>query len=194
MQGTDGFLVERLLVGASASIGVTNLLDYLSTMRFLQVAREIQVIMTDKAARMIPPTTVEALCKSRVYTDFYEPGTGRVLHIELAQWADFFLILPASANLLAKAAHGIGDDLLSTTIIASTSPLAFVPNMNSVMMNKPAIQRNIKQLREDGYAIIDPVMQVGYQASTGKRIEAPCMPQVADLRLRMAEILEQGSA
>jgi phosphopantothenoylcysteine decarboxylase/phosphopantothenate--cysteine ligase len=77
-------------------------------------------------------------------------------HIELSRGADLFCIAPATANILAKAANGIADDLLSTLILSFEKTLLFAPAMNTTMWNKPAVQRNIKQLTEDGVLMIGP--------------------------------------
>jgi phosphopantothenoylcysteine decarboxylase/phosphopantothenate--cysteine ligase len=91
-------------------------------------------------------------------------------HVSLPDWADLFLVLPASANIIGKAAHGIGDDLLSSAVVAATCPVAFVPSMNMQMWNKPAVQRNVRQLTEDGYHVFAGV-QEGFRGSTGKMEE-----------------------
>lgn len=184
-------VIERLLVGASASIGITNLIGYINALRTLGVVKEVQVIMTQTAARMIPPSTVEMYTKNKVFTDLIEEGTGRTLHIDLADWADFFLILPATADLLAKAAAGAAPDLLTTAIIASTSPVAFVPNMNDIMFHKPAVQRNICQLREDGYHVIDPEKQRVIQVSTGEQKEGYSIPSPQSLAQSIRRIYRE---
>src|SRR5206468_9733239 len=83
-------------------------------------------------------------------------------HIELADKADLLCIAPASANILAKAACGLADDLLSILLLSFTGPIAFAPAMNSAMWEKPSVQRNIKTLRGDGYHFVDP--QAGWQS------------------------------
>ena len=83
-------------------------------------------------------------------------------HIELADKADLLCIAPASADILAKAACGLADDLLSTLLLSFTGPIVFAPAMNSAMWEKPSVQRNIKTLRDDGYHFVDP--QAGWQS------------------------------
>lgn len=100
-------------------------------------------------------------------------------HIQLTRWAQLLLIMPASANTLGKAAHGLCDDLTSLCIISSRSPVVFVPSMNEVMWDKPAVQRNVQQLREvHGYHVIEPT--TGYEVSdlSAARGAMPSLKQV----------------
>ena len=83
-------------------------------------------------------------------------GVGTHPHIELAEGADLLCVAPATANLLAKAAHGLADDLLSTLLLAFHGPMILAPAMNSFMWEKPAVKRNVEQLRADGFLIVDP--------------------------------------
>jgi phosphopantothenoylcysteine synthetase/decarboxylase len=89
-----------------------------------------------------------------------------VVHLDLTRWADLMLVMPATANVLGKAAAGIADDVLTTCILAATSPVVFVPSMNDAMWVKPAVQRNVATLRADGYGVIPPA--VGLAAVDGK--------------------------
>ena len=147
---------DRLLVGVSGSIHATQITEYLVAMR-RQFAKEIKVILTESAARMIQPNTVELLTAAPVVTDIWGNGTDRSPHIRLTQWAELFVVVPATANILGKAANGIADDLLSTAILASGQPVVFAPAMNPVMWASKAVQRNVDTLRADGHYVVDPV-------------------------------------
>ena len=118
----------------------------------------VQAIMTDHATAFIPPATVAVITHRPVYvTEWAEPE--RILHIELARWAELFLLCPATANSLGKLAHGIADDLVSTTYLALGTQhiqrLLF-PAMNTYMWAHPAVRRNLDQLRSDGCLICLP--------------------------------------
>jgi len=110
--------------------------------------------MTRSATRLVGPKTFEALTGRLVRTKVF--GCGGHPHIELAEVAELFCVAPATANILAKAAVGLADDLLSTTLLSFAGPVVMVPAMNSQMWQKPAVQRNVEQLRKDGVVIIGP--------------------------------------
>ena len=115
----------------------------------------VTVVMTRSATKLVAPQTFEALSGRPVRHSIFDAKMSHA-HIDLARPADLFCIAPATANILAKAAHGIADDLVSTLILSFDKPILFAPAMNSVMWTKSAVQRNIKQLREDGNFFIGP--------------------------------------
>jgi phosphopantothenoylcysteine decarboxylase/phosphopantothenate--cysteine ligase len=115
----------------------------------------VSVVMTQNATQLITPKIFEALTGRPVYFSVFDSARIHT-HIELAREADLFCIAPATANILAKAAHGIADDLVSTLILSFDKKLLFAPAMNTVMWNKPAVQRNVQQLKEDGALFIGP--------------------------------------
>ncbi|MCU7723930.1 hypothetical protein ODJ79_09405 [Actinoplanes sp. KI2] len=153
---------KDLLIGASGSIHVTYLSQYLLLLR-RQFAQRIRVIMTRTATAMVPPATLELYTDGPVYTDLWGTNDMPCPHLRLTRSADLFLVLPASANTLGKAAAGIADDLLSTAILASPTPVLFAPGMNSAMWNSGAVQRNVRQLRDDGHYVIpgEQIPEVG---------------------------------
>ena len=117
----------------------------------------MSVILTRAARRFIGATTFEALTGRPVYSDMFSPREHyRGEHIGLAQRANLLCIAPATADLLAKLALGIADDLLTTTALATTAPIILAPAMNCEMWAKPAVQRNVAQLRGDGVIIVEP--------------------------------------
>ena len=123
--------------------------------RLTQSGVGVNVVMTRSATKLVAPKTFEALSGRPVRCSVFGANTSHV-HIELARSADLFCIAPATANILAKAACGIADDLVSTLILSFDKPILFAPAMNSVMWNKPSVQRNIKQLADDGMFFIGP--------------------------------------
>ena len=112
---------------------------------------DVHVAMTEHAAAFVGPITFEALTGHPVALTEWAPGPqGSMPHIELNRSNDLLIVMPATANIIAKAAHGIADDLVSTMIAARRQPVLFVPAMNRFMWENPANLRNVEQLRRDG--------------------------------------------
>ena len=130
-----------------------------TVVRMLQKAgHQVRVAMTKSATKLIGPATLASLTHYPVMTDLWEPSTkGEIPHIELADWADYSLVVPASADIIAKMANGIANDPVSTTLLATPSPIVVVPAMNTHMWQQPATQRNIARLIQDGKVIMQPV-------------------------------------
>lgn len=118
----------------------------------------VRVAMTAGATQLVAPATLYALTKEPVLTNLWDQQRHTPIpHIELADWSDLAVVVPASANILAKMAQGLADDAVSTTLLATAAPKIVVPAMNTHMWNNPATQRNLKQLQNDGIHIIWPV-------------------------------------
>jgi phosphopantothenoylcysteine synthetase/decarboxylase len=184
--------IERLLVGVSGSVAVLSLPSYLATLR-AELAAEIRVIMTAAAASMLPPSTVALICDG-VFVDEKPRLEKNPGHIELARWCDMFVVLPASANVLGQAANGMAPNLLSTTILASPRPVIFCPNVHNVMWSKPAVQRNVEILREDGHVIVEPDLALAYEVDSGETRESWVIPEPERLIERLQEIQRRLSA
>jgi phosphopantothenoylcysteine decarboxylase/phosphopantothenate--cysteine ligase len=116
----------------------------------------VQVVMTRSAARFVGPDTFAALSGRRTYTDLWEEP-GSVLHVRLAREADLAIVAPATANVLAKLAHGIADDLLASTLLEAACPLLLAPAMHTGMWEHPATRANVAALRERGVRVVGPV-------------------------------------
>lgn len=124
---------------------------------------DVEVIMTKNATEFISPLTFESLTKHNVMVSTFEKVADRsVKHISIAKRADIFVIVPASANVIAKIVHGIADDMLTTTFLAANCRKVIAPAMNTQMFENPVTQRNIKECIRLGYDIISP--EVGYLA------------------------------
>ncbi len=145
------------------------------TSKLVQAGAQVKVLMSESATKFVMPLTFQALSKNDVYIDtFDEKIPGKIAHIELADWADVILVAPATANIIGKLANGIADDMISTTLLAATAPVMIAPAMNVHMYHHKAVQRNMAQLREDGYIFMEP--SEGYLACgyVGKgRLEEP---------------------
>ena len=128
---------------------------------------DIQVIMTKNATEFITPLTLETLSKNKVVVDmFNESNAEYVGHIEYGQNTDLLVIAPATANIIGKTANGIADDMVSSTIIAATAPVLYVPAMNVKMYENKIVQNNIKKLKEYGYYFLEPdtgMLACGYE-------------------------------
>ena len=122
----------------------------------------VKVVMTEHATRFVDPVTFRALTHEKVAIDLFDDPSDPIHHISLAQEADVFVIAPCTANMAAKIAHGIADDLLSTAALATTAPVMIAPAMNVHMYEAAATQENLATLRSRGVAFIEP--GVGYQA------------------------------
>ena len=117
----------------------------------------VQVAMTEAATRFVTPVTFQALSGKPVFSDQWDARfANNMAHIDLSREADALLVAPASANFLARIAHGLADDLLTTLVLARDCPLLVAPAMNRQMWENPATQRNIALLRRDGVAILGP--------------------------------------
>ena len=143
---------RELLIGVTGGIAAYKTAALVS--QLVQAGAGVTVIMTRSATRLIAPKTFEALTGRPVRTRVFGPGAHP--HIELAELADLLCVAPATANILAKAAWGLADDLLSTVLLAFDGPVLMAPAMNALMWRKPAVQRNVAQLRGDGIVLIDP--------------------------------------
>ena len=146
---------RRILLGVSGGIAAYKACEL--TRRLRDAGAEVRVVLTANAMRFVTPLTFQALSGNAVRSDLWdeaaEMGMG---HLELARWAQRIVIAPASADMIAKLAHGIADDLLSTLCLATEAPLAIAPAMNHRMWRHAATQANVETLRARGAAILGP--------------------------------------
>lgn len=159
----------KILLGVSASIAAYKAADL--TSQLVKLGHEVKVVMTKHATDFITPLTFEALSHHRVAVSVMEEDQpSEIRHITWAQTADLFLVVPASANIIGKFANGIADDLLSTIALAvpATTRKIIAPAMNQEMYHHPACQRNIAQLKQDGYEIVEPRESLLACGVTGK--------------------------
>lgn len=142
-------LGRRVLVGIGGGIAAYKICEVISTLA--KAGAEVRAILTDSAQQFITPLTLTTLCRHPAYADqsFWQPDYPRPLHIELGEWAEVVLLAPLTADLLAKLAHGLADDLLTNTVLASTCPLLLAPAMNTTMWSQGSVQRNWQQVQVD---------------------------------------------
>ncbi len=146
---------KTIVLGVTGGIAAYKSAEIVSRLRRLKA--EVFVIMTKNATEFVAPLTFQTLSKHPVVTDtFHTPETWEVEHIALAQRADLFLIAPATANLMAKMACGIADDMLTTTVLATKAPVLLAPAMNTGMWTAEVTQRNAETLRHRSVRMIGP--------------------------------------
>jgi len=145
------------------------------TSKLVQAGANVKVIMTNSATKFVTPLSFQAISRNDVYLDtFDEKDSSVIAHIDLADWADLIIVAPATANILGKFANGIADDMVTTTLLATTAPVWCAPAMNVHMYDHPAVKVNIETLYKRGIRFIEP--SEGYLACgyIGKgRLEEP---------------------
>ena len=172
---------KRIVVGVSGGIAAYKACDLVCKLSMKDY--EVKVILTKHADKFVSKLTFEALCHNYVETDLFdESNEDPIAHITLAKWADLMIIVPATANIIAKVTHGISDDLLSTTFLACNKHKMICPAMNTQMYENPITQKNIQACKDLGYQILDPV--VGHLACNdtgrGKMIEPADIVEAID--------------
>lgn len=146
---------KNLVLGVTGGIAAYKAVDLLS--RLIKKGINVDVIMTESATKFISPLTFEALSHNKVVTDMFEsPKYWEIEHIALAEKADLFAVVPATANIIGKLANGIADDMLSTTLMATKSRVLLAPAMNTNMYLNPITQGNIEKLKNYGYIFVNP--------------------------------------
>ncbi len=146
---------KRVLLGVSGGIAAYKTPDLVR--KLTAKGASVRVVLTASAEHFVSPLALQAVSGNTVSNDLLDPAAEAAMgHIELAKWADYLVIAPATANLLAKMACGIADDLLTTLYLATTAKLVIAPAMNQQMWQAPAVKRNVTQLEKDGALFIGP--------------------------------------
>lgn len=145
---------REILVGVSGGIAAYKSADLVS--KLVQSGAAVSVVMTRAATQFVTPNTFAALSGRPVAEHVFEAAHPLGAHIELARRAQLLCIAPASADILAKTAQGLADDLLSTLYLCFEGPVLMAPAMNSEMWSKPSVQRNVETLQGDGVKLIGP--------------------------------------
>jgi phosphopantothenoylcysteine decarboxylase/phosphopantothenate--cysteine ligase len=161
----------KVVLGITGSIAAYKALELIRLLR--REDNEVRVILTNSALKFVTPLSCQTLSDNEVYIEQFVLTKG-IKHIGLSDWGDILVIAPATANIIGKAASGIGDDLLSTTILSFPKPVLFVPAMDIDMWNNKIVQSNIIKLRENGYHILEP----GYGSLASGKIGKGRFPPV----------------
>ncbi len=155
---------KTIVLGVTGSIAAYKAADIAS--KLTQAGAKVRVVMTKSATELISPQTFSSLTGNRVATEMFgAPTDTTVWHISLAEAGDVVVIAPATANTIAKLAAGIADDVLSGTVLATTSPVVIAPAMHTAMFQNPATQENLAKLKARGFTIVEP--EYGRLASGG---------------------------
>ena len=145
---------KKIVLGITGGIAAYKAAEL--TRALIKEGASVKVVMTKSATEFITPLTMQTLSQNQVYTDmFVSADEYDMAHITLAEFADAFVIAPATANIIGKIASGIGDDLLSTTIMAQAMPTLICPAMNDKMLSNPIVKENINKLKKIGYVVMD---------------------------------------
>ena len=148
---------KNILIGVTGGIAAYKVVEVAS--RLKKSGANVKVIMTRNATEFVSPRTFQEITGNAVSVEMFgDAANFHVAHISSANWADVILIAPATANFLAKAAHGIADDLLTTTILAFDKKILIAPSMNTKMFENPATQENLKILKARGMKILEPAI------------------------------------
>ncbi|MFZ0035027.1 MAG: flavoprotein [Sedimentisphaerales bacterium] len=151
----------NILLGVSGGVAAYKAVDLAS--KLTAAGAKVNTVMTENACRLICPKSFEAVTNSAVFTDLWDTNAEfKTGHISLVDWADIVVVAPATANIIGKIANGICDDLLSTTLcvcwpLIKSGAALLAPAMNDNMWNNPAVQRNIRTIKEMGFQLIGPV-------------------------------------
>lgn len=146
---------KTVLLGITGGIAAYKMANVTSALR--KTGAEVHCILTQNATQFITPLTFETLSNNRCIVDTFDRNFQYdVAHVSLAKKADVILIAPATANVIAKLAHGLADDMLTTTVLAARCPKLIAPAMNTAMLENPATQENLATLRRYGFTVIEP--------------------------------------
>ena len=171
---------KKVLVGVTGGIAAYKLPGVIRRLR--EADHEVETIATEAAFHFIPEETLSIATGEHVHTEkTWWEESGRVEHVSLARWADLVLVAPATADAMARAAIGLGDDLLSATILAGAKKVLWAPAMNPEMWDNPVTQRNVETLKSWGHYFVGPT-----EGSMASAEEEPGVGRLAD----EAEIVE----
>nr|MBV6629672.1 bifunctional phosphopantothenoylcysteine decarboxylase/phosphopantothenate--cysteine ligase CoaBC [Oceanococcus sp. HetDA_MAG_MS8] len=176
---------RKILLGVSGGIAAYKACEICR--RLGEQGHQVQVVMTAGAQEFVTPLTFQALTGREVRTTLFDTGAEAAMgHIELARWADLVLVAPASADVLARAAQGMANDLLTTVLLATQAPVVMAPAMNQQMWQHAAVQANIKTLEQRGVRLLGPGSgaQACGEVGPGRMLEpADILAQLAALEL-----------
>jgi phosphopantothenoylcysteine decarboxylase/phosphopantothenate--cysteine ligase len=176
--------MANILIGVTGSISAYKIADV--TSELTKQGHAVQLILTQSAAQFVSPLVLETLSGRPVKSALFGPGISGTEHIDLARWADLFVVAPASANTIAKLALGLADDLLSTVALATDAPLLVAPAMNTVMWEKQITQQHAETLKARGVGFIDPASGILACGEVGVGKLAPVATIVAEINAAAA--------
>ena len=168
----NGLADKRIVLGITGGIAAYKAAEL--TRLLVKAGAEVDVVMTEAATRFVGPVTFQALSGRPVWTGLWDEQQRAMAHIDLTRGAAAILAAPATADFLARLAHGMADDLLTTLCLARDCPLLVAPAMNRQMWENPATRRNVEQLAADGVVILGPAAgeQACGEVGDGRMLEA----------------------
>ena len=188
MSGVDAIAGKHIVLGVSGSIACYKAADIAS--KLMQAGALVDVVLTRAAQEFVTPLTFRSLTHRPVITDIFDAQSADPLeHVEVARRADTVVIAPATAHVMAKLAHGLADDALSTIVLATTAPVLVAPAMEHHMWTNAATQANVAALRERGVMFAGP--NEGRLASGA--VGSGRLVETADILDALGGILAQGS-
>jgi phosphopantothenoylcysteine decarboxylase/phosphopantothenate--cysteine ligase len=154
-------LCDRAVVAITGSIGALWAAQFVLELRTDGLVRHVNVVMSPSATQFVTPVAMRAISGSAVLTSLFDADAPFPIgHVQISEDADVLIVMPATANIIAKAAHGMADDAVSASILAAACPVVFVPNMNERMWRRAVVQRNIQTLKRDGYHVVPPAQGI----------------------------------
>jgi len=181
--GADVLAGKTVLIGVTGGVAAHYIPELIGQLRWRHLTN-VQVVMTPAATRFITPLTLEVASGSPVYADLWEAAQrAPVIHVQLARLADLILVAPATANILAKLAHGLADDLVTLTVLASRAPVVLAPAMHETMWTQTVVQENMARLKGRGYHFVGPERGI---SSTGEVAEG----RMASIGAMISKLIE----
>ncbi|ANZ33586.1 bifunctional phosphopantothenoylcysteine decarboxylase/phosphopantothenate--cysteine ligase CoaBC [Staphylococcus carnosus] len=186
--------MKNILLAVSGGIAAYKAIDL--TSKLTQSGYEVRVMLTEHAQEFVTPLAFQAISRNPVYTStFVEENPAEIQHIALGDWADAVIIVPATANILGKLANGIADDMITSTLLATTAPKFAAPAMNVHMYENPRVQHNMKVLAQDGYRFAEPgegFLACGYVAK-GRMMEPLDIMAFVEREMNEVKDLDQST-
>lgn len=178
---------KTVLIGVTGGVAAHYIPELIGQLRWRYMAN-VQVVMTSAATRFITPLTLEVASGNPVYADLWEAAQrAPLLHVQLARLADLVLVAPATADIIGKIAHGLADDLVTLTVLATRAPVVLAPAMHEAMWAKAVVQENVAKLKERGYHFVGPERGI---SSTGEMAEGR-MAGIGAIIAKLIEVAEK---
>jgi phosphopantothenoylcysteine synthetase/decarboxylase len=181
--------VANVVVGVTGGIAAYKAPGVIRRLR--EAGHDVRVVATDAAFRFVPEETLSIAAGGTIHTDrTWWEHSGRVEHVSLARWADLVLVAPATADSMARSAIGLGDDLLSATVLAGAREVLWAPAMNPEMWSNPSTVRNVETLKGWGHRFVGPAE--GLMASAEEEPGVGRLAEEAEIVAAVAAVLSAG--
>jgi phosphopantothenoylcysteine decarboxylase/phosphopantothenate--cysteine ligase len=175
------------MVFGSGSVAVLGLPHILLWLKSRLRLRRIRVVLTPMATRLVTIDSIRRVAGCEVYVDWDDLPADARSHVSLAEWTQVAIVLPATADFVGKLANGIGDNLATSTIMALSCPVIVVPSTNETTWTKPAVRRNVQQLKADGFTVVEPAEGLSVASDTSE------LGSMGDYRPALLQALVQAA-